>query len=60
MRKLWLVACESFRWWFKIDWELVDMRLTGEARWFPPRDSPYFIETWRCKRTGERREHFVF
>jgi len=46
---------EQWRWLRKQDWELTSVDATNEKRGFPPMWSPYFVEEWKCKRTGKTR-----
>jgi hypothetical protein len=48
-------AIKQIRWLRKEDWDLVDVEATNERRLFPPQWSPYFVEEWKCKRTGKTR-----
>jgi len=54
---MWWVK-ESFRWWWRIDWEMIEFE---KGPWEPGQPvsklNPYFIETWKDKRTGEIRIH---
>ena len=43
---------EYVRWLARKDWELVDVEITDERSAFPPIWSPYFVEIWKCNRTG--------
>lgn len=51
---------EYLRWVLKIDWELVTTHPTEEQQSFPSIWSPYFIEEWKCKRTGEIKWKMIF
>lgn len=48
-------ASEQIRWLRKEDWELVEVEATDERQLFTPLWSPYFVEEWKCKRTGKTR-----
>ena len=48
-------AFAMWRWFWRIDWELVKVEPTNECGAFPPMWSPYFVEEWKCKRTGKTR-----
>lgn len=52
-------AIEQIRWLRKEDWELVEVEATNERRSFPPQWSPYFVEQWKCRRTGKQRTVLV-
>ena len=50
----------QWRWFWRIDWDLIDLERTDERQMFPSMWSPYFVETWKCRRTGKLRTLDVF